>query len=193
MTSRRKRREYAGAEEITDGPLKGVGFGRNISAFAQPSGLATDGKTLFVADSATSSIRAVPLANSKGNVSTIVGEGLFEFGDKNGIGAEVRLQHALGVAYLEGKLYVADTYNSKIKLIDPVKRSCETYLGDGKEKMFNEPGGVSISGGKMYVADTNNHRIQIVDMKTKDVSTLRLTDVPSVPREEAVSTKEKRK
>ena len=72
-------------------------------------------------------------------------------------------------------------------------REGETYLGDGKEKLFNEPGGVTISAGKMYVADTNNHRIQIVDMKTKDVTTLKLTDVPSVPRESAVSKKEMKK
>jgi thiol-disulfide isomerase/thioredoxin len=185
---------YAGSglEDIIDGPLKGP-LNRVTSAFAQPSGLATDGKQLFVADSETSSIRALPLVNHKGPVSTVVGEGLFEFGDKNGTGAEVRLQHALGVAYLDGKLYVADTYNSKIKLIDPVKKSCETYLGEGKEKLFNEPGGVSISAGKMYVADTNNHRIQIVDMKTKEVSTLKLSDVPSVPRESAVSKKEMKK
>lgn len=185
---------YAGSglEDIIDGPLKGP-LNRVTSAFAQPSGLATDGKQLFVADSETSSIRALPLAPGKGNVSTVVGEGLFEFGDKNGTGAEVRLQHALGVAYLDGKLYVADTYNSKIKLIDPAKKTCETYLGDGKEKLFNEPGGVSISAGKMYVADTNNHRIQVVDMKTKDVTTLKLSDVPAVVRESAVSAKDKKK
>ena len=45
--------------------------------------------------------------------------GLFEFGDIDGRGAEVRLQHCLGVAYGDGKLYIADTYNNKIKVCDP--------------------------------------------------------------------------
>jgi DNA-binding beta-propeller fold protein YncE len=184
-----------GFEDLMDGPLQPTNFSRG-SAFAQPSGLATDGKTLFVADSEISAIRAVPLPPGEGNVSTIVGEGLFEFGDKNGKGAAVRLQHALGVAYQGGKLYVADTYNSKIKLIDPVEKTCETYLGDPpgwlKENMFNEPGGISISGGKMYIADTNNHRIQIVDMKTKEMSTLRLQGVDPV-RRDVVMTKEPEK
>ena len=67
-------------------------------------------------------MRAVPL-DGKGEVKTIVGEGLFEFGDVDGVGDEVRLQHALGVAYHDGKLYVADTYNSKIKVLDPEKRT----------------------------------------------------------------------
>ncbi|MFO0866518.1 MAG: hypothetical protein U0744_18045 [Gemmataceae bacterium] len=64
------------------------------------------------------------------NVKTVVGEGLFEFGDVDGVGAKVRLQHALGVALKDNTLFVADTYNSKIKTIDsppaPVQRGTAT-------------------------------------------------------------------
>ncbi len=138
-----------------------------------------------MADSEISAIRALPL-DGKGTVRTIVGEGLFEFGDVNGVGPKVRLQHALGVAYHAGKLYVADTYNSKIKLIDPVTRSCETFLGDPpgwlKAKMFSEPAGLSFAGDKLFVADTNNHRIQVVDLATKAVSTLQLQGVEAPVR-----------
>src|SRR5205823_3419950 len=130
------------------------------------SGLASDGTNLYVADSEISAIRALPLSGV-GQVRTIVGQGLFDFGDKNGIGAQVRLQHALGVAYRDGKLCVADTYNSKIKLIDPVTRACTTFLGDGSTKNLNEPGGLCFAGNKLYIADTNNHRIQVVDMKSR--------------------------
>lgn len=165
-----------GAEDIEDGSLVD-------SSFAQPSGLATDGSTLWVADSESSAIRALPLGG-KGKVSTVVGvvgQGLFNYGDEDGVGSKVRLQHALGVAYHGGKLYVADTYNSKIKEIDPATRRCTTWLGDPpgwlKAKMFDEPGGLSIAGGKMYVADTNNHRIRVVDMKTKEATTLNLEGV----------------
>jgi len=134
-----------------------------------------------VADSETSSIRAVPITG-RGQVQTIVGEGLFEFGDEDGVGDRVRLQHALGVTYHDGKLYVADTYNSKIKELDPVKRTCKTYLGGEEEgwlagPLFNEPGGIYYAEGKLYVADTNAHRIRIVDLKTKAVSTLKLKGV----------------
>jgi thiol-disulfide isomerase/thioredoxin len=156
------------------------------ASFAQPSGLTSDGKTLYVADSEVSAVRAVPL-DGKGNVETLVGEGLFDFGDVDGVGNKVRLQHALAVAFHEGKLYVADTYNSKLKVLDPVKKSCETYLGepDGwlAGPLFNEPAGLSIAGNKLYVADTNAHRIRVVDLKTKKVSTLKLQGVeaPKVP------------
>ncbi len=167
---------YAGDayEDIRDGPLK-------TARFAQPSGLATDGKRLYSADSETSSIRSVPLYGATGNVSTIVGQGLFEFGDRNGTGEFVRLQHALGVAYFDGKLYVADTYNSKIKIIDPVRRACATFY-EGPNKL-NEPGGLSVAAGKMYVADTNNHRIQVIDMQSRESSTLQLQGVDPVHRE----------
>jgi DNA-binding beta-propeller fold protein YncE len=158
-----------GYENIRDGQLL-------RSRFAQPSGLATDGKSLYVADSEVSAIRSVPLGG-KGQVSTIVGRGLFEFGDRDGEGIDVRIQHALGVIYLDGKLYVADTYNNKLKVLDPEKRSCKTFLGGKKEDTFNEPAGLSYANGKIYVADTNAHRIRVVDMKTKEVSTLALTGV----------------
>jgi DNA-binding beta-propeller fold protein YncE len=165
-----------GREDIEDGSL-------GSSSFAQPSGLTTDGKTLWVADSEASAVRAVPL-DGKGKVTTVVGvvgDGLFNYGDQEGVGDKARLQHALGVAYHQGKLYVADTYNSKIKMIDPATQRCTTWLGDPpgwlKAKMFDEPGGVAIAGAKMYVADTNNHRIRVVDMNTKEVTTLNLQGV----------------
>ena len=145
-----------GRETLKDGPL-------SRSSFAQPSALTTDGVTIWIADSETSSIRSIPL-DGNGEVKTLVGLDLFEFGDIDGIGDQVRLQHALGVTYLDGVLYVADTYNSKLKTLDPKTRSSKGFL-DG----FHEPGGISAaSNGKLYVADTNNHQIWIVDPKTKE-------------------------
>ncbi|HEY1379804.1 MAG TPA: thioredoxin-like domain-containing protein [Gemmataceae bacterium] len=158
-----------GRENIRDGTL-----GR--SEFAQPSGLATDGKWLYVADSEVSAVRQVGL-NGTAAVNTLVGRGLFVFGDKDGAGDAARLQHALGVAFADGKLYVADTYNSKLKVLDPATRECKTFLGDGQ---FNEPGGLSFAGGKLYVADTNAHRIRVVDLGTKAVTTLELKGVAPV-------------
>jgi DNA-binding beta-propeller fold protein YncE len=163
-----------GIEDLTDGTL-------SRSQFAQPSGLATDGRTLYVADSETSSIRTVPLT-PRGEVRTLVGLALFKFGDADGVGDDVRLQHALGVAWHDGKLYVADTYNNKIKEIDPLRRSSKTFLGGEEEgwlarPLFSEPGGIHYAGGKLYVADTNAHRIRVIDLKTKTVSTLQLKGV----------------
>jgi DNA-binding beta-propeller fold protein YncE len=167
-----------GRESILDGKLRNA-------ELAQPSGLASDGKKLYVADSESSSVRAVDL-DPAGEVVTVVGRpngNLFSFGDEDGIGNAVRLQHALGVAYHDGVLYVADTYNSKIKTIDPAKRECKSWYGgkDGEgwltDRPLNEPGGLSIANGKLYVADTNAHRIRVIDLKTKEASTLTLSGV----------------
>jgi sugar lactone lactonase YvrE len=114
----------SGREDIVDGP-------RLEAAMAQPSGLATDGRTLYVADSETSSVRAIDLGVA-GTIKTIVGEGLFEFGDRDGTGPQVRLQHPLGVALHQDRLYVADTYNHKIKTIYPHLKTSQTYLGSGR-------------------------------------------------------------
>src|SRR5262249_50704040 len=62
-----------GREDIRDG-------GKAAASFAQPSGLATDGDFLYVADSEVSAVRAVSL-EADGGVKTLVGQGLFEFGD----------------------------------------------------------------------------------------------------------------
>jgi sugar lactone lactonase YvrE len=174
-----------GREDLKDGPL-------DASSFAQPSGLSSDGKNLYVADSEISAIRELPLAG-KGRVRTVVGEGLFEFGDVNGVGDKVRLQHALGVAYRDGRLYVADTYNSKIKRIDPAKRSCETFVGERggwlSGPTFNEPGGLSFAGDKLYVADTNAHRIRVVDLRTRAVTTLPLQGVAAPKAEKTAASR----
>ena len=166
---------YAGSgrEGRIDGPLM-------QAALAQPSGITSDGTNLYVADSEVSSIRSVSL-NPKGQVTTIVGLDLFEFGDVDGQGEMVRLQHPLGVNYHNGVLYVADTYNHKIKAIGPRLATATTLLGtgqpgfrDGEMAQFYEPGGVSIADGKLYIADTNNHAIRMADLHTKKVTTMQL-------------------
>jgi thiol-disulfide isomerase/thioredoxin len=165
-----------GYERLSDGEL-------DDASFAQPSGLTSDGTFLYVADSEGSAVRRLPLKGGKGSVETLVGVGpyLFTFGDKDGVGDKVRLQHALGVACHKGKLYVADTYNSKIKVLDPAKKSCTTLLGEADGwlagRLFNEPAGLSFAGDRLYVADTNGHRIRVIDLKTMKVSTLALKGV----------------
>ncbi len=163
-----------GAEYGIDGQL-------NQAAFAQPSGITTDGNELFIADSEISSIRAVGLGKNT-FVRTICGSGeLFGFGDKDGHGKEVLLQHCLGVDYAQNYLWIADTYNHKIKKIDHRTGSCKTMLGDGvaghidgvsTEARFFEPGGLSAIGPHLYVADTNNHNIRHIDLNTLRVTTL---------------------
>ncbi|MBL8170200.1 MAG: redoxin domain-containing protein [Acidobacteria bacterium] len=177
---------YAGSgrENHVDGELL-------ESALAQPSGLTTDGKSLFFADSEISSIRAASLP--PGNVvSTVVGKGLFDFGDVDGKGDDVRLQHPLGVVYVNGKLYVADTYNHKIKELDIQKRESRTFAGtrergvkdgDRKQSQFNEPAGISATSKALFVADTNNHLIRRIELDSGKVSTVELKGLETLTKQ----------
>ncbi len=149
----------SGAEARRDGP-------RLQAAFAQPSGLATDGKTLFVADSETSTIRAINLAS--GEVKTLAGGDLFDFGDKDGRGDMARLQHPLGLDYHDGALYLTDTYNSKIKKLNPQTGDVATVFGGAGQ--LDEPGGLAFDGDTLYVADTNNSALKTVNLATKSAT-----------------------
>jgi hypothetical protein len=108
-----------------------------------------------------------------------VGGDLFEFGDRDGAGDDVRLQHPLGLALDAGRLFIADTYNHKIKVLDTRTRRVSTFAGaghagqrDGDRPEFYEPGGLSIARGRIYVADTNNHAVRVIDLATKQTTTL---------------------
>ncbi len=162
----------SGREARLDGSLRESGF-------AQPSGLAVIGQTLYVADSESNIIRGIDL--NTGQVRTLVGGDLFEFGDVDGTGDDVRLQHPLGLLAYGDKLLIADTYNHKIKELDPKQRRVISLFGtgkpgqvDGASPSFYEPGGLALANAKLYITDTNNHAIRVVDLKTKQAGTLRL-------------------
>uniref|UniRef100_A0A8C3YSH1 NHL repeat-containing protein 2 n=1 Tax=Catagonus wagneri TaxID=51154 RepID=A0A8C3YSH1_9CETA len=163
------------------------------AGFAQPSGLSVASEDpwscLFVADSESSTVRTVALKD--GAVKHLVGGerdpmNLFAFGDVDGVGISAKLQHPLGVTWDKKRnlLYVADSYNHKIKVVDPKTKNCSTLAGTGDasnivgssftESTFNEPGGLCIgeNGQLLYVADTNNHQIKVLDLETKTVSVL---------------------
>jgi sugar lactone lactonase YvrE len=144
------------------------------AAFAQPSGLASDGQRLYVADSETSSIRAVDL-DPTGETRTIAGsEDLFGFGLVDGNGRDARFQHPIGICLTgtagHALLVVSDTYNHVLRSVDPLTGEVKTLAGSGKAGRgsadrigFFEPHGVAALDGTLYVADTNQHRIVVLE------------------------------
>jgi len=169
----------------TVAPFAGTGRegrldGSNAEAcFAQSSGLTILNGHLYVADSEVSAVRDIDLET--GRVTTLVGEGLFVFGDQDGEAEVVRLQHPLGITGHDGILFVADSYNNKVKRLDPERRAVATWLGSGiagradgpgPAAAFREPGGVCAGVDGLFVADTNNHRIVLADWTTRAVRTL---------------------
>ena len=134
------------------------------AALAQPSGLTAENGVLYFADSETSAVRQFDPRS--GQVTTLAGKGLFTFGDVDGAGDAALLQHPLGVAAQGHDLFVADTYNHKIRRIDLRTGQVSTLIGtgapgreDGAKPALYEPGGLAVAGNDLFIADTNNQRI----------------------------------
>ncbi len=156
----------SGRENIVDGPTESA-------ALAQPSGICIVGDKIYFADSEVSAVRGIDMSSEK--VFTVIGEGLFSFGDVDGEHPKAKLQHPLGIDAYGTSLIIADTYNHKIKLVEPGSRSVRTLFGTGEpgasadngEVAFFEPGGLSVAGDEIFVADTNNHRIVRLNLTTR--------------------------
>lgn len=151
----------SGVEALIDGDVK-------KSAWAQPSGLCEKDGILYVADSETSAVRAVDL--ERGMVTTLAGLGLFDYGDGEGDTDAALLQHCLSVAVDSSGVFIADTYNGKIKRWTARDgglhgtSSAQRPSADGDICTLldglHEPGSVAVApDGALIIADTNAHRL----------------------------------
>ncbi len=166
----------AGPEALRDGSYA-------EALFAQPNGLTLDdSRVLYSADSEASAIRAIDLTGAQ-QVRTLVGTGLFDFGDADGSGDNVLLQHVQAVSFMDGLVYLADTYNNRIKVLNPQTREVISLAGNGTagfrdgpfaEAQFNEPAGLAAANGILYVADTNNNAIRVIKLAERIVETLKI-------------------
>ena len=165
-----------GTEAIKDGL-------RMDAQLAQPYGIAVQNGNVFFVDSETSSLRLAKIGEG-GRVVTLVGTGLFDFGDAEGVGKQAMLQHVQGVAAGQDVVFIADTYNHRIKRMSLATLQVLNMAGSGKrgfadgqlaDAMFNEPAGLAVAGDRVYVADTNNHAIRVIDAAKDTVTTLELS------------------
>lgn len=176
------------------GPFAGSGYENIVDGsvgeaqFAQPSGLSISGNYLFVLDSEVSAIRRIDLRRKI--VQTLVGKGLFVFGHRDGSLEEARLQHPLGVTTCrENRIYVADTYNHSLRVIDFVEQKVSTLVSRSQMKtMCNvddpscdtlglfEPSDVKMHGNLLYIADTNNHLVRIFELDKRVLRTLTIKE-----------------
>jgi thiol-disulfide isomerase/thioredoxin len=159
------------------------GARRSMATLAQPSGITTDGVYLYWVDPESSAVRTVPIAGES-DVNTLVGTGLFDYGDEDGRGKSAKIQHPQGIVLAGGGLVIADTYNHKVKTVS-LSGEVRTLAGDergradgpGEAARFDEPSGVGFAAGVIYVADTNNHALRTVDLASGRVATLTLSNL----------------
>lgn len=149
---------------------------RSAALFNQPFGVAVDGEgNVYVADHYNNAVREITPA---GVVATVAGGDGGEYGGyADGVGSAAGFWSNEGVAVdSAGNVYVADTGNSRIRMITPTELSGVTNWvvttlagaasrgvadGTGDAAQFNVPFGVSVDGvGNVYVADSDNSIIR---------------------------------
>ena len=151
------------------GLTDGVGV---TASFAQPSSLSLIGQQLVVADAAASAVRLLRLLDNR--VSTLVGTGLYDFGDAAGKREDARLQHPLAVcADARGLIFVADSYNGKIKAINMRSGDVRTL---NLPYRLQEPAGLALGAGALWVANTNAHEILRVDLGSGQIRRLTISE-----------------
>ena len=155
----------------------GVGDGGlATSAFIQePSSISMDASgNIYIADSHNHRIRRVDAAT--GIITTIAGDGVPRFGGDGGPAISASLYYPYGVSLdVSGNIYIADSYNNRIRKVDATTGIITTiagegtagYGGDGGDStaaVLNRPHGVSVGqSGDIYIADSSNNRIRRID------------------------------
>ena len=163
--------------------ISGTEDGTGSSAhFNLPTQIATDGTSLYVADSGNSSIRRITLADFK--VKTIAGQS-GTTGKTDGGADKSLFSGPRGVAVDKKAIYVADTGNDIIRMIDLSTMQTSTLAGTGEEgdkdgpamqAQFNNPGAICTDGAFLYVLDADNHSVRKIDLNAKTVTKLTLVN-----------------
>ncbi len=167
-----------GAEGYRDG----VGA---AASFNTPSGIALDKQgNVYVADTGNHAIRKIA---PDGTVTTLAGSGIAGFAD--GKGAQAQFNGPVGVAVDEdGNVYVADTYNDRIRRIAPdgtvstVAGSGVPGIADGIGELaqFDTPCGIAVGRDGIYIADSRNDAVRRIN---PDGSVLTLALTPGTEKE----------
>jgi hypothetical protein len=142
------------------------------AVFDHPEGIATDGTSLYVADSGSNVIRVI----SGGAVSTLAGSP-GALGSANGTGSAATFNNPLGITYVGGgspALYVSDSGNCTIRKVT-LTGVVTTYAGSaaapgfadsltGTSASFLYPYGITTAGGNLYVVDAGNHVVRGISL-----------------------------
>ncbi|HWJ40368.1 MAG TPA: hypothetical protein VNT29_04525, partial [Candidatus Limnocylindrales bacterium] len=161
------------------GTEDGIG---SAAHFNLPTQIATDGTSLYVADSGNSSIRRITIADMK--VKTIAGQSGTAGKTEGGMDKSL-FSGPRGIAVDKKAIYVADTGNDVIRMIDISSLQTSTLAGTGAEgdkdgpateAQFNNPGAICTDGAFLYVLDADNHSIRKIDLNAKTVTKLTLVN-----------------
>lgn len=159
---------FAGSTSGTPDLVNGTG---TAARFDTPKGIASDGASLFVADTGNHAIRKIVIAT--GVVTTLAGNGTAGFSN-NSTGTTASFNAPEGIAVIGSNLYVADTGNHAVrKVVNSLAAAVTTIAGaapptaasgyedgSGTSARFSSPRGIAAVGSVLYLADTGNHAVR---------------------------------
>lgn len=158
------------------------------AAINEPTGLAVTDEALYVADQSNNRVRRVDLVT--GIITTAAGDGSAAYSGDQVPAVQASLAGPSGVAVGgDGLLYVADTFNSRIRSVDPATGEIATVAGDGgtyryqgpeesSSPSLSRPAGIAVShDGKVYMTDSDSHLIRVWNGRTKTITRLSGTGV----------------
>ncbi|ODT43932.1 MAG: hypothetical protein ABS70_06785 [Nitrospira sp. SCN 59-13] len=158
------------------------------AAINEPTGLAVTDEALYIADQSNNRVRRVDFAT--GTITTAAGDGSAAYSGDQVSAVQASLAGPSGVAVGDdGLLYVADTFNSRIRAVDPATGQIATVAGDGGTYRYQgpeEPASPSLSrpaglavdhDGDVYITDSDSHLIRVWNGRTKTITRLSGTGV----------------
>ena len=158
--------------------FSGDGGPADQAALNEPAALALDGQgRLFVADQSNNRVRVVHLTT--GLMATFAGTGSATYDGEAVPATSASLAGPSGLVVNDGRLYIADTFNGRIRAVDLSTNLISTVAGDGGEYRFQspaEPPSTSLSRpsglavdphGHLYVTDSDSHLVRCWNRENK--------------------------
>ena len=160
--------------------FSGDGGPSEQAALNEPAALALDGQgRLFIADQTNHRVRVVDL--NTGLISTYAGTGLAAYDGDEVPATDASLAGPSGVVVRDGVLYIADTFNGRIRAVDLSTGLISTVAGDGGEYRYqsaaeppstslSRPSGVAVDlSVNLFVTDSDSHLVRCWDCETKEI------------------------
>jgi len=143
----------------------------------EPAALVVHCDRLYIADQSNNRVRVVDLTTEL--ITTVAGTGSAGYNGDAIPAAEASLAGPSGLAVgMDGTLYIADTFNGRIRAVDPTTGTISTVVGDGGEyryqgpteapsKSLSRPSGIAVDiSGNMLITDSDNHLLRCWDRAT---------------------------